>query len=203
VSNEIVPSKLKGDKMDTLKNYFFLILIFVLMLGQSCGEKPVPKIKQPAPVVEPPKIEKTTPVLSAIYESYDDAEFLFHQKNDTTYVINFWATWCGPCVEELPYFEYMNKTNKTEKLKVVLISLDSKKNIDTKLRPFIEREKLMSHVVVLTDKDYNTWIDKVNTDWDGAIPFTIIYNQEKYEIFKGEFKNYEELNTIVQSYLKT
>lgn len=191
--------------MDTLKYKFPLTLFTVFILTiilQSCGEKQVTaKVEESASVVKPPKVEKTEPVLSAVYDSYDDLAFMFNYQNDTTYVINFWATWCSPCVAELPYFEYMNKTYKDEKVKVVLISLDSKKHIDSKLRPFIQREKLMSHVVALTDSDYNTWIDKVNPDWDGAIPVTIIYNKEDYEIIKGEFDNYEELNTIVKSYL--
>lgn len=193
--------------MDTFKYSFSHILLFVFVSAivfQNCGEKQVTqKVEKPALVVELPKVEKTMPVLSAVYDSYDDLAYIFNHQNDTTYVINFWATWCSPCVAELPYFEYMNKTYKNEKLKVVLISLDSKKTIDTKLKPFIQREKLMSHVVALTDTDYNTWIDKVNPDWDGAIPVTIIYNKEEYEIIKGEFDNYEELNTIVKSYLKS
>jgi thiol-disulfide isomerase/thioredoxin len=193
--------------MDTLKYKFSLIFFSVFVLAfalQSCGEKSTAvKVEKPAPVVESPKVEKTEPTLSAVYDSYDDLAYLFNYQNDTTYVINFWATWCAPCIAELPYFENMNKTYKDEKVKVVLISLDSKKAIDSKLRPFIQREKLMSHVVALTDTDYNTWIDKVNPDWDGAIPVTIIYNKEEYEIIKGEFDNYEELNTIVKSYLKS
>ena len=96
-----------------------------------------------------------------------------------------------------------NKTHKDEKVKVVLISLDSKKKIDSKLKPFIQREKLMSHCVALTDTRYNSWIDKVNTDWDGAIPVTIVYKKDKYEFIQGEFENYEELNSIVKSYLKS
>ncbi len=181
--------------MDTLKYKFLLFLfsLFVFMLTlPSCGEKAVAA-----------KVEKTEPTLSAVYDSYDDLAYMFNYHNDTTYVINFWATWCAPCIAELPYFELMNKKYKDEKVKVVLISLDSKKVIDSKLRPFIQKEKLMSHVVALTDPDYNTWIDKVNPDWDGAIPVTIIYNKEEYEIIKGEFDNYEELNTIVKSYLKS
>lgn len=177
--------------MDSLKYNFSLILIFVFVMFQSCGEKQIAA-----------KVEKTKPILSAVYDSYDDLAYMFNHQNDTTYVINFWATWCSPCIAELPYFEDINKTYKDKKVKVVLISLDSKKVIDSKLRPFIQKEKLMSHVVALTDSDYNTWIDKVNPEWDGAIPVTIIYNKEEYEIIKGEFDNYEELNTIVKSYLK-
>lgn len=181
--------------MNTAKYNFSHTILFIfisLFTLQSCGEQ-----------LGNSKIEKKEPILSAVYESYDDLAFMFNQQNDTTYVINFWATWCSPCIAELPYFEQINKTYKDEKLKVILISLDSKKVIDSKLKPFIQKEKLMSHVVALTDPDYNTWIDKVNSDWDGAIPVTIIYNKEEYEIIKGELDSFDELNTIVKSYLNT
>ena len=177
-----------------------LFLLFAILLLQNCAEKPTTKVETK---VIPPKKIKTEPILSKVYESFDSLEYIFNQQDDTTYVINFWATWCKPCVEELPYFEYMNKTNLDKKLKVVLISLDSKKTIDTKLKPFIQREKLMSHTVALTDLNYDTWIDKVNEEWDGAIPVTIIYNDEDYEFIQGEFSSYNELDSIVQTYLKT
>jgi thiol-disulfide isomerase/thioredoxin len=182
-----------------------LLLTVLLLTIQSCGEKQVsttPRINQ-SDSINKSKIDiEKAPKLSAVYDSYDDLAYLFNHRNDTTYVINFWATWCSPCIAELPYFEDLNRRYNDKLLKVVLISLDSKKHIDSKLRPFIQKEKLMSHIVSLNDPDFNTWIDKVDPEWDGAIPVTIIYNKEEYEIIKGEFDNYEELNTIVKSYLK-
>lgn len=181
-----------------MKKANYIFLLFAIILLQNCAEKS----NNTETKVIPKKI-KTEPVLSKVYESFDSLEYIFNQTDDTTYVINFWATWCKPCVEELPYFEYMNKTTQDKKLKVVLISLDSKKTIDSKLKPFIKKEKLMSHNVALTDLDYDTWINKVNEEWDGAIPVTIIYNKEDYEFIQGEFSSYNELDSIVQTYLKS
>lgn len=173
--------------MNYLKYLFFA---FGILLLCSCGN--VNKT-----------IQKKVPSLSAVYNSFDEIAYLFDHQNDTTYVINFWATWCSPCVAELPYFEKVNEVYKDEKVKVVLVSLDSKKHIDSKLRPFIQKEKLMSEILALTDPKYNDWIDKVSPDWDGAIPATIIYHGADYEFIGGEFEDFDELNSIVKSYIKT
>ena len=185
-------------------NFHKIVFLFVvILLLPGCGEKSENTTTKKTATPSPQKVEKTEPTLSAVYSHFDDLEFLFNHQNDTTYVINFWATWCAPCIAELPYFEDLNKMYKNEKVKVVLVSLDSSKKIDDKLRPFIKKEKLMSHVVALTDIDYNTWIDKVSPDWDGAIPATMIYNEEAAEFIMGEFDSYEELDEIVKSYIKT
>ena len=81
-----------------------------------------------------------------IYGSFDDLEPLFNKQTDTTYVINFWATWCKPCIEELPYFEKLHKDFGSEKLKVILVSLDFPKDFKTKLIPFVEEHQLRSDV---------------------------------------------------------
>ena len=59
-----------------------------------------------------------------VYEKFSELESLFQFENDTTYVINFWATWCKPCIEELPYFESLHKKYQDKKVRVVLVSLD-------------------------------------------------------------------------------
>ena len=144
---------------------------------------------------------QTAPVDIPIYGAFDDLEPLFHRETDTTYVINFWATWCKPCVEELPYFEDLHDQFKGEKLKVILVSLDFPRDFEKKLIPFVQEHQLKSDVVLLTDGDYNAWIDKVNPEWGGAIPVTLVYNAKKRK-FKGEqFANYDELADMVRSLL--
>ena len=136
-----------------------------------------------------------------VYENFADLEPLFHKQTDTTYVINFWATWCKPCVEELPYFEKLYNNHQSEKVKIVLVSLDFPKQLETKLIPFVEEHKLKSDVVALTDIDFNTWIDKVSPEWSGAIPVTVVYNAAERKFISEQFANYEELDAIVQSLL--
>jgi thiol-disulfide isomerase/thioredoxin len=115
-------------------------------------------------------------------------------ENDTTYVINFWATWCKPCVQEMPYFEKLNRESENSKVKVVLVSLDFKKNLDTHLKSFIRKNNIQSEVVLLDEPDYNNWINDVSSDWSGAIPATIFINGSKGKrTFHEKEFNYEEL----------
>lgn len=134
-----------------------------------------------------------------IYTSFDQFEPWLHRKSDTTYVVNFWATWCKPCVAELPYFEQLHEAYKDEKVKVVLVSLDFPKQIDKKLVPFIEKHQLQSEVVVLLDGKYNNWIDKVDTSWEGSIPITIIYNNENRKFIGDQFHDFEDLESSLKA----
>lgn len=136
-----------------------------------------------------------------IYDSFDQVAPIFQQQSDTTYVINFWATWCKPCVKELPYFEALHENFKGEKLKVILVSLDFKKDVEPKLIPFVEEHKLKSDVIALTDHKYNEWIDRVDPEWGGAIPVTVVYKQEQREFIGESFANQEELFALVQKML--
>lgn len=132
-----------------------------------------------------------------IYATFAEIAPLFQQDNDTTYVINFWATWCKPCVKELPYFEALNANLQGQKAKVVLVSLDFPKKIKTSLVPFVKKRQLESQVVVLLDGKYNNWIDKVDPQWTGAIPATLIYKGEHRRFIGEAVENAEELKSAV------
>lgn len=136
-----------------------------------------------------------------IYDSFEQVASIFEHKTDTTYVINFWATWCKPCVKELPYFEALHDNFKGEKIKVILVSLDFKKDIESKLIPFVEEHKLKSNVIALTDHKYNEWIDRVDPEWGGAIPVTVVYNQSQREFIGESFANQKELFDLVTEML--
>ena len=104
---------------------------------------------------------------------------LFAQKSDTTYILNFWATWCKPCVAELPYFEQTQQKYLKQKLKVILISMDFARELTTRVIPFVVERKLTSQVWLLNEPDANSWIEKVSKEWSGAIPATLIFNNAK------------------------
>ena len=139
--------------------------------------------------------------LPPIYDNYEDLAFIFQQKNDTTYVINFWATWCAPCVKELPYFEDLTTKYANEKVKVILVSLDFSKQLEKKLKPFLKEHQLKSEVLVLIDPDANSWVDKVNPAWSGAIPATVVYKGDKNKFYEKSFESLVELEEVVTPFL--
>ena len=120
---------------------------------------------------------------------------------DKTYVINFWATWCAPCVKELPYFEEVNKEFKDKNTEVILVSLDFPSQIESKLKPYLKKNKIKSKVILLDDSKMNTWVPKVSEQWDGGIPATLIVNSSNYNFYPKPFKK-EELFTEINKVLK-
>jgi thiol-disulfide isomerase/thioredoxin len=128
-------------------------------------------------------------------------EPLLHKQNDTVYLINFWATWCKPCIEELPAFERINEEFEDRAVKVVLVSLDFPNRYAEQLVPFVEKENIRSKVVHLTEVNANSWIDKVDRGWSGAIPATLIYQGEQRGFYEQKL-SYPELKKIVEQKLK-
>ena len=154
--------------------------------------------------------KKDEPVAIAVQEmqnslelkvyDFDGLEKFLHQEDDKVYVVNFWATWCAPCVKELPYFEKLQGEYKSQNIEVLLISLDFPNQYNTKLKPFIQENKLQSQVVALNDVDMNTWLPKVDENWSGAIPATIIYTKDKRQFYEQSF-TYESLENEVKQFI--
>jgi len=134
------------------------------------------------------------------YERFDDFEHLLHLESDTTYLINFWATWCGPCVKELPYIDDLVETYENKKYKSILVSLDFKNQLESRLVPFLNKNKIKSDVVVLLDGKSSKWIDRVDPSWSGAIPITIVYNGNKKLFFEQQFHSIQELTEIIDPF---
>lgn len=130
---------------------------------------------------------------------FDYVEKLLKPKNnDTTYIINFWATWCRPCVKELPYITSLEKKYADKKIKVTLVSLDFKKNYG-KMLAFLKKRNITTSTVLLNAPDANAWIDKVDKSWTGSIPATIIFNSTKREFYEKEFHE-DELHKTIETF---
>ena len=132
---------------------------------------------------------------------FDQLQQLVSRSNDTLYVVNFWATWCAPCVKELPQFEALRQHYATKKLNVLLVSLDDKKILTTKVNPFVRNRKIRSRVVLLDESDLNTWVDKLAPEWSSALPMTLILNKQRnVRQFIGKPVKEGELESIVNQY---
>ena len=97
------------------------------------------------------------------------------KPSDQILVYNFWATWCAPCVKELPLFEKLNQDDKNVKVTLVSMDIDLDPNPE-KVYKFIDRKKIQSRVLILDAVDPNSWINKIDKNWSGALPATLIIN---------------------------
>ncbi|WP_347052430.1 TlpA disulfide reductase family protein [Flavobacterium olei] len=113
---------------------------------------------------------------------------------DSTYVVNFWATWCAPCIKELPHFEKLAAEHKFEKLAVLLISLDFKSKLESNVIPFVKRKNLKNEVFLLNESNPQEFIDRIDPNWSGSIPATLFIKNEKRKFIETEF-TYEQLLT--------
>ena len=132
--------------------------------------------------------------------SFSELKPLLERDNDTVYVVNFWATWCKPCLEELPAFERVNLEYGDRAVKVLLVSLDFPSRYEDQLIPFVSTNEIKSKVLHLTDINANAWIDKVDPSWSGAIPATIIYKGTDRSFYEKKL-SYQELVQLIENKL--
>ncbi|MBO0322546.1 TlpA family protein disulfide reductase [Muricauda sp. CAU 1633] len=172
-----------------------------LILLCGCGEKKKQKSDEDTAEETQVAQNQSTSEEAVKFPIYDFESFepILNKDGDKTYVINFWATWCKPCIAELPYFEKIN-AEQSDKVEVILVSLDMPSMWKSRLEPFVENKKLQSEVVILDDPKQNDWIPKVDEEWGGGIPATLIYNKNKRSFYERGF-TYEELNTELNKFL--
>ncbi len=132
---------------------------------------------------------------------FDQLEPMLRVKNDTLYMVNFWATWCMPCVEEMPDILKFASDMKNRKFRLVLVSLDNPDHLESRVKPFIRRFDIRERVILLDDPDANRWIEKVHPDWMGSIPATLFFSGD-YRSLHADKIDYEGLKRIVEPRLK-
>jgi len=119
------------------------------------------------------------------------------KPNDTLYVVNFWATWCKPCVHEMPYFETSSQKFKNQKVKFIFVSTNYAREAE-QVKSFINEKGVQSDVLLLNAGTPNSWIDAIDSSWSGAIPATIMYRKGKTALFhEGEFTQ-AQLDSVIQ-----
>ncbi|SFD58577.1 Thiol-disulfide isomerase or thioredoxin [Algibacter lectus] len=123
-----------------------------------------------------------------------------NKEDGKIHVINFWATWCAPCVKELPYFEKLKSEYGNKNVDFTLVSLDFPHMYDSKLKPFVLKQQLKSKVIALDDVDSNSWIPQIDESWSGSLPATIIYKNGERKFFEKSF-TYEELEHELKQFL--
>ena len=124
-------------------------------------------------------------------------------ESKTPLIINFWATFCKPCVQEIPYFQQQVKEHKNDSIKLLLVSLDLESYYPAKIKSFVTKQKFTAPIVWLDESNADYFCPKVDTAWSGAIPATLfINNKTGYRKFFEEQLSNEKLKKEIAAVLK-
>lgn len=165
-----------------MKNYFVQSIFILVVIFSSSNFLKAQETTQATPFITADELSKRLTI-----------------SGDSVLLVNFWATWCKPCVAELPFIEQFAKVNADKKIKVLLVSLDFKNTIDTRLKIFIQNKGIKSEVVVIDQTNADTWMPKIEKRWGGAIPISLLYTKDKKVFGNREFESFEDLNTWINT----
>jgi thiol-disulfide isomerase/thioredoxin len=139
---------------------------------------------------------------TAKYQRFSELDSFLNNTNDTLYIINLWATWCKPCIEELPYFEQVNTTFANKNVRVILLSVDAESRWESNLEPFLKNKTLTCDVWSIYKDKPADWIDKIEPSWQGTIPGTLMFNNARQiSYFHDREITYEELTLKINELL--
>ncbi|WP_040626851.1 TlpA disulfide reductase family protein [Mucilaginibacter paludis] len=123
----------------------------------------------------------------------------FKKGEDTTYVVNFWATWCSPCIKELPSFEKLKKHNFIKPVRVILVSTDLRKKDLSYISAFVKKYHLTDDLYLL-DEEPADYLSAISSKWTGSLPATLIIKPRKNNrAFYNRPLSYEELVSIIDA----
>src|SRR6186713_2171990 len=123
-------------------------------------------------------------------------------KNDTPTIVSFWATYCGPCIKEIPYFQEVVKQYEKKGVKLLLVSLDFKESFPDKISSFADKRKFTSPIVWLDETNADYFCPKVDSKWSGVMPATLFINNKKgYRSFFEEEMSKEKFETELKKIL--
>lgn len=125
-------------------------------------------------------------------------------ESKTPLIINMWATWCMPCIEELPYFqkEVRERNAAGDSIQLLLLSLDFKESFPDAIKKFMDKRKVTAPVLWLDETNADYFCPKIDAKWSGAIPATLfINNKSGYRKFIEEQISHETLRKEIKAIL--
>jgi len=131
--------------------------------------------------------------------SFNDLEKEILEKSDKIKIINFWATWCKPCIAEMPSFDEVG-TADSENIKLYFVSLDFPEDL-TKVINFQQKKKFNSQIILLADTNYDFFMPKISKEWTGAIPATLFVDKDGNKYFYEKPFTKKELSEVVNGFL--
>ncbi len=128
-----------------------------------------------------------------------DLDKLLQKPKEGVVLINFWATWCRPCIEELPYFDKAQQEFADKGVTMYFVSLDDVEILESRVKPFVKKKGLQAKVLLLDETDMNAFINRVDPEWSGAIPATIMISSTERKLIEGKMEP-QELKALLTKF---
>jgi thiol-disulfide isomerase/thioredoxin len=159
----------------------WLVILAVPVFGQSNSKK---QLAQLLPITE------------------EEVPGLLASLKGNVVLVNFWATWCGPCVKEFPNLVRLQKLYKEKGVAVVFISVDEPEDAETTVRPFLKKENV-TFTSYIKNGDDESFIDAFGKGWRGAIPTTFVYDRAGKQVaaLTGE-RDYKMFERVIEPHLE-
>lgn len=103
---------------------------------------------------------------------------IIEQHRGKIVLVNFWATWCQPCIEEFPDLMEIARQFQPLGVEVVFVSIDELEEVNKKVVPFLKAHGVTFRTYVKKTRDDEAFINGVDMTWSGAIPATFIYDAD-------------------------
>lgn len=186
-----------------MKKYFYIAMLAATIL--SCKEKNEGSNTDTKTSISDSlktnptdsKVEINDAVETVENTTYKEAQKLYHLDSDTVYVTNYWATWCGPCVQEIPDFVALQEENNDKKVKIIFMNVDES-NTQNEVEPFVAKNK-MKNVYHISIQDLAENIGKINPDLAQGIPVTVVQKGKHIEGLIGN-QSKEFMTSKIQEY---
>ena len=124
---------------------------------------------------------------------------LIHERTGRVLLLNIWATWCKPCVEEFPELIKLRQTCRDSLVDIVAISVDYPDEVDSKIIPFLDTLGVPFTVFVADFSKPEDFIRSLDPSWSGAVPATFVFDRHgKERTFLLGRKNYEIFKRVVE-----
>lgn len=169
-----------------MKLHVIVAALTAAALFSSCGKsEPAPQAETPAPITEArmgklePADDAPLPELKPV-DVVDAAgvKKLLEGARGKVAVMNFWATWCPPCVEEMPYFVQLYNSYNGKGVELISISGDGKENLDSAVRSFQKDRSLPFAIHVISEQSPEALDAVLTKELTGALPETLIYDKD-------------------------
>lgn len=146
-------------------------------------ESAAPDAKTPpetTPVSEPPSgggapVESPLPEVRAVNTA--ELDQIMEKTRGKVTVLNFWATWCLPCVQEMPDFVTLYNESDLESFALVSLSIDDVAEVSGAIPEFQRTHKMPFPIYVLNERNDEALLKAVRGKFNGMIPTTFIYDK--------------------------